>query len=104
LSLLRRPPGAPLFPYTTLFRSRRAGVREAKVRLPVRSILLHRPLALHRASVIGDRDAEALGELRRVARPREAVRAERYVVPASKDRKSTRLNSSHVKISYAVFC
>src|SRR2546427_13086947 len=53
---------------------RGADVREAKVRLPRRSVLLHRALALHPVSVLGNRDVEALGELRRIARPREAVR------------------------------
>src|SRR5437879_11292309 len=70
--MIRRPPTSTLFPYTTLFRSRR----------PVR-----------RLRHVG---AAAARRLRGSARrsPRKALR----------DRKSTRLNSSHRCISYAVFC
>src|SRR5258705_9136477 len=83
--MIRRPPRSTLFPYTTLFRSIQAsnGSRHDLVELlhddgpPVR--LLHDPLHL--------------GEL--------VARAEQEVGP---DRKSTRLNSSHLGISYAVFC
>src|SRR5204862_8071818 len=66
--LLRRPPRSTLFPYTTLFRSRRT-------------------LQNHR---------------RRSYVPTSSAR--RGVPAARRDRKSTRLNSSHVEISYAVFC
>src|SRR5207302_5809912 len=91
----RRPPSSTLFPYTTLFRSglgatipgsagrRRPGGERSPDRRGAQ--LLVRPRRGH-----GPRDA---------ARERGdggAARAE--------DRKSTRLNSSHVKISYAVFC
>src|SRR6266498_5313849 len=73
--MIRRPPRSTLFPYTTLFRFPAAGGR---VRALVRPAA-HRP-----------------GPARRVrVRPARAVR---------RDRKSTRLNSSHVRISYAVFC
>src|SRR6266478_6685374 len=70
--MIRPPPRSTLFPYTTLFRSRRA-----------------RP--------VPDRD-RALG---RRGAARLLVRRERRHV---RDRKSTRLNSSHSQISYAVFC
>src|SRR5215813_7692959 len=70
--MIRRPPRSTLFPYTTLFRSRR---READ-RAPVAAGSVRRP---------------------RVRRSLDGARAAR-------DRKSTRLNSSHVRISYAVFC
>src|SRR5438034_4011319 len=69
--MIRRPPRSPLFPYTTLFRSRAARAR----------------LGVHHA-----RD-----------RVRGVPRRGRGV-PAARDRKSTRLNSSHTVISYAVFC
>src|SRR6266576_5687182 len=59
--MIRRPPRSTLFPYTTLFRSRRAG-------------------------------------------PGRADSRDRPWSEAPRDRKSTRLNSSHVEISYAVFC
>src|SRR5690349_22931369 len=78
--MLRRPPRSTLFPYTTLFRSR---CRASQGRW------CHRPK---------DR-AEHPSEVRRpVSHPRSQCRS------APPDRKSTRLNSSHVEISYAVFC
>src|SRR5256885_9873321 len=79
--MIRRPPRSTLFPYTTLFRS----IRRADVRL---IDLLHRE------------DVRApLGRERQAAdERRDAQREQRQ------DRKSTRLNSSHLVISYAVFC
>src|SRR5690606_41187325 len=78
----RRARRSTLFPYTTLFRSggRPAHGRRAQPAVP-------RPGAARRLS--GRRDR----------RPRRGLRSRR-----PEDRKSTRLNSSHVKISYAVFC
>src|SRR5215217_9092778 len=72
--MIRRPPRSTLFPYTTLFRSQPAD-------------LLDRPR---------ERYALALEE--------QLPREERAVQPTGRDRKSTRLNSSHANISYAVFC
>src|SRR5436305_10507054 len=84
--LIRRPPTSTLFPYTTLFRSVQRLMRTLR---PAREERRH--------------DRDAVGRLRRIATgqlgeggPHVPVRAE--------DRKSTRLNSSHVRISYAVFC
>src|SRR3712207_8582843 len=95
--MIRRPPRSTLFPYTTLFRSR--GARSAEEQ-GLREILLDRAAtAFHPAGgcAIGDVvDAElrVLGV--------DGVRvADASVFP---DRKSTRLNSSHANISYAVFC
>src|SRR3712207_7392899 len=77
--MIRRPPRSTLFPYTTLFRSRRDG-------LPFTRYAGAWPrLKLHRA----------------VAQEERARDARRF---AGGDRKSTRLNSSHANISYAVFC
>src|SRR5258705_10111774 len=73
--MIRRPPRSTLFPYTTLFRSH------------------HRRAALF----AGRRAEEARRRHRRKDRPREPG-------DALLDRKSTRLNSSHLGISYAVFC
>src|SRR3712207_8355760 len=82
--MIRRPPRSTLFPYTTLFRSREPSV-EARV--------LASQLFEQRTKV-----AAELGDARR----RDA---HRDVPPAVlEDRKSTRLNSSHANISYAVFC
>src|SRR5205085_6356841 len=91
-SLTRRPPTPPLFPYTTLFRSlhrRRAGVR-ARHRLGGRARLPRPEVPRH-------------PEHGRRREPR--VRApRRRPCSGCRDRKSTRLNSSHSQISYAVFC
>src|SRR3712207_8511439 len=87
--MIRRPPRSTLFPYTTLFRSvlrhvvpRGAGAQHQRaLALPVQPAAVTAGMP-HRA-------AELL-EARQVRRDR--------------DRKSTRLNSSHANISYAVFC
>src|SRR3989442_6794037 len=88
--MIRRPPRSTLFPYTTLFRSGHVGVTGAAQDLRVSVETVRRDLKL----------LEAHGLVRReygVAYPVESAGVER-------DRKSTRLNSSHVRISYAVFC
>src|SRR3712207_8781655 len=86
--MIRRPPRSTLFPYTTLFRSRagRSGVPGDEVgQQPAR-------LGDHRLADPGDELLHLRG--REVAR----------VLVDPQDRKSTRLNSSHANISYAVFC
>src|SRR5947209_14316356 len=90
--MLRRPPRSTLFPYTTLFRSfaRAEEPRLKAVQFPLHLDEVARP---ERGLVGGD----AL-----VALPAHAVEEERAV--RREDRKSTRLNSSHANISYAVFC
>src|SRR3712207_8078078 len=85
--MIRRPPRSTLFPYTTLFRS----------------VVLCRenandPLAEH---VGGENAGGTLGIL--FLRDGERVRSV-ALSPEGEDRKSTRLNSSHANISYAVFC
>src|SRR3989442_11164008 len=80
--MIRRPPRSTLFPYTTLFRSRELAVHLDQV--------LHAGhLGRENDPVVGQ--PALFGELGRARR-------------AGEDRKSTRLNSSHVRISYAVFC
>src|SRR3712207_8217349 len=83
--MIRRPPRSTLFPYTTLFRSQ-AALRSRSVRRPDHA----------------DHDD------RHVAQPGRAgaaaLPAASRGVAALRDRKSTRLNSSHANISYAVFC
>src|SRR5256885_2958315 len=73
--MIRRPPRSTLFPYTTLFRS-------------------------HAATLHVCVDSELL-RLRQRLSLQEAPRS---LIDQSRDRKSTRLNSSHLVISYAVFC
>src|SRR3712207_8350877 len=84
--MIRRPPRSPLFPYTTLFRS--AGLHDRDV------YAQGRQLAMQGLADRLDR------ELRRAVQA--ASRPDRE--PGTRDRKSTRLNSSHANISYAVFC
>src|SRR5690349_23448094 len=85
--MLRHPRRSALFPYTTLFRSDDGSDRRQAVFEPLADDLL-RP---GRGSF-------------RLEEPRRAAGRDRSSASGSKDRKSTRLNSSHVEISYAVFC
>src|SRR5207248_8838156 len=99
-SLLRHPPRPTLFPYTTLFRSRR------RLRRQVRPMGLDDPPGeVEPQPDPGDPPAGP------VAPPPELLEDARQVVAVDSvalvgdlDRKSTRLNSSHRTISYAVFC
>src|SRR5207249_11412236 len=93
LFLPPRPPRSTLFPYTTLFRSRRHPDARAR--------LVFGPRARDRhPTVPRPRDARAPGSARVSAEPERPATGGRQL----RDRKSTRLNSSHVSISYAVFC
>src|SRR5690606_41133416 len=100
----RRPSASPLFPYTTLFRSRLDHIAgKARVLADDDAMTV---LAI--AEIASGRHAERQDAIRR-HRPRiseaaHAVGAENLAFPRRRrrDRKSTRLNSSHVKISYAV--
>src|SRR5256885_6356421 len=74
--MIRRPPRSTLFPYTTLFRSRGAAKSPSPQPFPPR------------------------GRRRTIA----SAGFFRHAAPDGADRKSTRLNSSHLVISYAVFC
>src|SRR3712207_7632679 len=90
--MIRRPPRSTLFPYTTLFRSRACSERTGPHLRPDLDRLSER-------GVKGER--EALGKGGQAVR---IYRAGRIKTLRSLDRKSTRLNSSHANISYAVFC
>src|SRR3712207_6935222 len=95
--MIRRPPRSTLFPYTTLFRSpavrdrQKAGLlafeelfdHDLRTRLPERALDKHPPSRLPRLGKGAADDGSFTG---------------------GQDRKSTRLNSSHANISYAVFC
>src|SRR3712207_8569677 len=78
--MIRRPPRSTLFPYTTLFRSAECGKTASSVRRG------------------GGWSGLTAGRMRHSQRKRGATAG------ADLDRKSTRLNSSHANISYAVFC
>src|SRR3712207_7426087 len=84
--MIRRPPRSTLFPYTTLFRSQARPVGATRALLHGADSVEGGPARRGRARVRGRAEAEPV-------RPRSQV-----------DRKSTRLNSSHANISYAVFC
>src|SRR5207253_7882453 len=95
-STVRPPPRAALFPYTTLFRSpRRARSRPADAaRRGGGRVLAALPAARRRLDI----------RARDPSRRREMVSHGEGGISPRLDRKSTRLNSSHVAISYAVFC
>src|SRR3712207_7760625 len=90
--MIRRPPRSTLFPYTTLFRSMRGC-----------AVALWRPA--HAQSLICA-VVEGLTTRLYLLNPETGTRALWYAPPYgnAEDRKSTRLNSSHANISYAVFC
>src|SRR5690606_41845211 len=96
LCTLPRPPASTLFPYTTLFRSRIPYVEHGTMAAPSEKLAesLEALKALQGRSIVAIRSSD----LTRTHRER--------LLKAGflQDRKSTRLNSSHVKISYAVFC
>src|SRR5690554_7770123 len=81
----RRPPASTLFPYTTLFRSAAARVANAH------DFIMETEDGYQ--TMIGDRGGKLSGGQR-----------QRLSIANHRDRKSTRLNSSHVRSSYAVFC
>src|SRR3712207_7077042 len=91
--MIRRPPRSTLFPYTTLFRSKR-GILERNMDSILTQTTFFKP-------VFGERSREAL----KYIAIREPHVDSSYLCNLSvRDRKSTRLNSSHTVISYAVFC
>src|SRR3712207_7793209 len=95
--MIRRPPRSTLFPYTTLFRSLRGDAGDEALLLRLRDA----------QAVVGG--ADVLGQvlprggllLRGAHEVLDVVEVDARQV---RDRKSTRLNSSHANISYAVFC
>src|SRR3712207_7421504 len=93
--MIRRPPRSTLFPYTTLFRSRRQEAQRERVDAVPR-ILRGKALALE--------DVPQMPTARGADDLRPAAVGIRHAPDRARDRKSTRLNSSHANISYAVFC
>src|SRR3712207_7109757 len=86
--MIRRPPRSTLFPYTTLFRSRERGALAPHLRRHDHAAdgAVHGPVL--------DREREPGEDEAALEEPQRGLQ----------DRKSTRLNSSHANISYAVFC
>src|SRR3989442_7505126 len=87
--MIRRPPRSTLFPYTTLFRSALVRADERKIK----QVLLNLLSNALKFTPSGGRIEERFNNTCLIFRAFER-----------RDRKSTRLNSSHVRISYAVFC
>src|SRR5207249_6348500 len=92
---IRRPPRSTLFPYTTLFRSLSAADA------PAVTLKMTAP-----GKLIAVEGIDGSGKRTQVERLTLALKARGYSIYSTgfPDRKSTRLNSSHVSISYAVFC
>src|SRR3712207_7852515 len=88
--MIRRPPRSTLFPYTTLFRS------ESDLETGVSLVVS----GGHTLLV----DVRGVGDYRILGRTLDDAAGEAFDKVAKLDRKSTRLNSSHANISYAVFC
>src|SRR5256885_7383561 len=95
--MIRRPPRSTLFPYTTLFRSR---LRDT---IAVLGAPAPADAAWRQAAAL---DGQLLADLAQTLGPAARFRydAGRIIMREGQDRKSTRLNSSHLVISYAVFC
>src|SRR2546426_8306880 len=91
--MIRRPPRSTLFPYTTLFRS--PAYHRVDVGRDARDPSAALPRGDRGRRRLRDDEPSRLSESRSRARDRDSDR---------RDRKSTRLNSSHLVISYAVFC
>src|SRR2546430_4334098 len=92
--MIRRPPRSTLFPYTTLFRSNHGAAIYML-------LTAHDPANFSATGLAVQPTREDLPSMGAVvSRYRPAVKG----TPANVDRKSTRLNSSHSQISYAVFC
>src|SRR3712207_7087101 len=86
--MIRRPPRSTLFPYTTLFRSGDVISLIQDIAEQTNLLALNTSIEAARAGEMGKGFAVVASEVKSLA----------------KDRKSTRLNSSHANISYAVFC
>src|SRR3712207_6929623 len=90
--MIRRPPRSTLFPYTTLFRSSEKDRAFASIRprSPIQALLTPLTCCLQTVAL--------------ASRALSKMGADHGHRTAAEDRKSTRLNSSHANISYAVFC
>src|SRR3712207_9120871 len=102
--MIRRPPRSTLFPYTTLFRSWQAETRKGGTREAV-GLLFDDTLSLGSARVRDRRRGAAVGSTTRGSggvHSGQLLRSTTHHRHSGEDRKSTRLNSSHANISYAV--
>src|SRR3989442_9097260 len=92
--MIRRPPRSTLFPYTTLFRSPQRAPHRVRLLADLLQHVMRVSAQLDRCEVPGDVELGGYPHymLKEICQQPDT------------DRKSTRLNSSHVRISYAVFC
>src|SRR5438874_5148826 len=100
--MIRRPPGFLLFPYTTLFRSRMDLVRVPPSIVQQPQTQLVDPGSNAVFTVVAAGTPPFTYQWRFNGNPISGATSSSFT--STKDRKSTRLNSSHVEISYAVFC
>src|SRR5205814_9551334 len=99
----RPPPASTLFPYTTLFRSEGEAVRSDHASAVAERGADHRERAAGASARVLD-DAHPRQESARLLAVGDHARRHPVLHAPRRDRKSTRLNSSHLGISYAVFC
>src|SRR2546430_10512303 len=93
--MIRRPPRSTLFPYTTLFRS-------LQFRIDTLSIKGADPVTIEAYDVDTTANDTSTAAILALFRPDRFISSQTFI--RAEDRKSTRLNSSHSQISYAVFC
>src|SRR5256885_2965088 len=91
--MIRRPPRSTLFPYTTLFRSERLQGHVRELEAAKGDLAVAKDLLSRQNEVLEARVRERTAKMEETIHDLETL-----------DRKSTRLNSSHLVISYAVFC
>src|SRR5690554_7074240 len=100
--MIRRPPRSTLFPYTTLFRSAYSYGTENPM------LAIEKISATTLRNIIGDLDLDQTLTSRDLINTKMRLILDEATDPwgikVNRDRKSTRLNSSHVRISYAVIC
>src|SRR2546430_10540649 len=94
--MIRRPPRSTLFPYTTLFRSQRFEASHLKMNRGLEQRILGEPVRKFAIVLII--------EILAIRGLPDKTRSRKDNLTQLRDRKSTRLNSSHSQISYAVFC
>src|SRR2546430_12403541 len=97
--MIRQPPRSPLFPYTPLFRSRTAMVGKSHLQN-----MGNGPTVLRKAPPAWPVRQPLAQGWHEPMLPDASVHTDYELIPQHRDRKSTRLNSSHSQISYAVFC
>src|SRR2546430_11661957 len=97
--MIRRPPRSTLFPYTTLFRSKLVTYTVVHVSPPQ-----FKHMTPYAVGIVEMPEGVKIPSIIRTSRPEDLKIGMQLEADFSPDRKSTRLNSSHSQISYAVFC